>query len=165
MDPTDFVTSASSLFDRFRGYLSLRSDAEALVRLVAIECRRNLALLSALRLDSLEEQNDPDFLAVADLLETEALESLFAIGPKESKARELLAQRANEIPPNGAEEALPAELLLRIYVRMTAMQKLRRLSRAGQGLREIRWRTRLANVERDLREAAQTLDRVLSERK
>ena len=46
-----------------------------------------------------------------------------------------------------------------------AMQKLLTLERAGKGLRELRFRTRLLNVERDLREAVAQLDRVLTEKK
>ena len=166
MTANDLLSTATGLFDRWRQYLSLRSDAEALVRLVAIECRRNLALLNALRLSELAEQSDPDFLTVAELLETEALEALFAIGPKEAKAREILAQRIDTtLVDDEPDEDLPSELLLRIYVRITAMQKLLRLSRLGNGLRDIRWRTRLRNAARDLREAVSGLDRALSERK
>ena len=98
------------------------------------------------------------------VLETEALESMFAIGPKETKAREILSQRV-EVTEADGDEDLPAELLLRIYVRITAMQKLLSFSRAGRGLRDIRWRTRLKNAESDLREAVRGLDRVLSEKK
>lgn len=165
MGPDDFISTAGSLFERWRQYLALRGDAEALVRLVAIECRRNLAVLSALRLDS-AEQSDPDLLAVAAVLESEALESLFAVGPKENKARKILAQPAAPSKvADDADEDLPGELLLRIYVRLTAMQKLLRLPRVGAALREIRWRTRLSNVESDLRTAVAGLDRVLSEKK
>jgi len=159
------LTGALSLLDRWAQYLNLKADAQALIRLNAIECRRNLALLNALRLEDTSTQTDPDFLQIAKLLETEALESLYAIGPKENKARVLLSQRVD--PKNGDSQDdadLPGELLLRIYVRITAMQKLVGLVRAGDGLRDIRWRTRLKNLESDLRQAVTALDITLTQK-
>jgi hypothetical protein len=164
MSTGDLLSVASSLFDRWRHYLSLRDEGEALVRLSAIECRRNLGLLSALRLDETASQSDPDFPAVAELLETSALEALFAVGPAEKRARELLSQTP-EAEGEDKEPDLPAELLLRIYVRITAMQKLLTLVRAGKGLRDLRWRTRLLNLKSDLRQAVGLLDSTLRARK
>lgn len=158
-----------SLVDRWVRYLSLKDDAQALMRLNAIEIRRNLALLNALRLDDKTDQSDPDYVQIVRVLETGALESLFAIGPKEAKAREMLSQRADvkgEGDKGEKDDAdLPAELLLRIYVRVTAMQKLASIVAAGGALRDIRWRTRLKNLEGDLRQATKALDLALTAKK
>lgn len=161
------LSGALSLFERWGQYLNLKADAQALIRLNAVECRRNLALLNALRLKDTSSQMDPDFLQVVRLLETAALESLFAIGPRESKAHALLSKRveAGSDDAQNDDADLPNELLLRIYVRITAMQKLAGLVRTGEGLRDIRWRTRLLNLGSDLRVAVAGLDDTLTQKK
>ncbi len=142
----DVLGIAGGLFDRWQQYREAREDAAALVRLLYIECRRNLALLDALNLDG--SQDDPDYVNVAQGLETAILEQVFMTGEKQTKAldkiRQQTASSSEEIPVN------TTDALMRLYVKITTVQKISRLDADGKALKAIHYRTRLKNVKQQL---------------
>jgi hypothetical protein len=161
--------AASDLYERWREMQGLRKDAEALRRLMLLECRRNLALLEALKLDGDAAQDDPALKHVAQELEVKVLEQLFLPGKGAAKMlaeleavdRELLEASDHDELEAGQPEREGADsmsLLMRLYVRCVAVQKLARLPAEGEALRAIRFRTRLANIRRWNRSLVPALD-------
>ncbi|HEV8246823.1 MAG TPA: hypothetical protein VGP93_13690 [Polyangiaceae bacterium] len=135
------------LYERFRQWQDARDDAEALEKLVCLELRRNLALLDALRLED-APQDSAAFLEAAKLLESEVLEQVFLPGKGSSRLRERLDRRAADSDPDDDGDSVPVtNYLMRLYVRIVAIQKIAALSQEAQGLRKIRYGTRLCNIQ------------------
>lgn len=141
------VGAASRVFDRWQEHRKLRQDAEALHRLLQLECRRNLALLGALRPDD-DSQDDPAYRHVAKQLEVDILEQLFLPGKASLTMLERL-EKATEDPAQDEDppdQTDPTGLLMRLYVRIVTVQKLADMPVEGDALRRIRFRTRLDNI-------------------
>jgi hypothetical protein len=147
---------ANSLFDRWRDYRAVRQEASALIRLLYLECRRNLALLDALKLDG--AQDDADYVEVAHALETAILEQVFLVGEKQTKVLEHLRKKPEGAEDEDAHDAPDA--LMRLYVRVTALQKIASLSAKGHALRSINYRKRLENVKKRLLDIVPDLETI-----
>ncbi len=137
-----------SLYERYRQWQGARDDAEALEKLLCLELRRNLALLDALRLDD-APQDSAAFLEAAKLLETEVIEQVFLPGKGSLSLRERLdeQERERDTEQDDDGDSVPmTNHLMRLYVRIVAIQKVAALPQDAQGLRKIRYGTRLCNI-------------------
>ncbi len=134
------------LYERYLQWQGARDDAEALEKLLCLELRRNLALLDALRLDD-APQDSAAFLETAKLLETEVLEQVFLPGKGSLRLRQRLDERELENEQDDDGDSVPmTNFLMRLYVRIIAIQKVAALPQDAQGLRKIRYGTRLCNI-------------------
>jgi hypothetical protein len=134
------------LYERYRQWVDAREDAEALEKLLCLELRRNLALLDALRLDD-APQDSSAFLEAAKLLETEVIEQIFLPGKGSARLRERLDEREAEGEQDDDGDSVPVtNYLMRLYVRIIAIQKIAALPQDAQGLRKIRYATRLCTI-------------------
>jgi hypothetical protein len=156
-----FASVVGGLYERYRQWVDARNDAEALTRLVCLELRRNLALLDALRIDDAPEDSAA-FLEATKLLETELLEQIFLPGKGSARLRERLDE-----PKDGEDEAeddgdsVPmTNHLMRLYVRIIAIQKLAALPQDAEGLRKIQYGRRLRHIRA---RAAEALERIEAE--
>lgn len=152
------IGAIGSVFDRWKKLNDTKIEREVLLKLLYIESRRNLALLDAIRLDG-EEQDDADYLSVAEELETAILEH-YLMGKEDSRGA--LAKFVGVL--TFADEPLsepPKDTLMSIYVRITALQKICRLPMKGTVLKNIRYRTRLQNLKSSLVELVKFLGQEL----
>lgn len=149
------------LYERYRQWVDARNDAEALTKLVCLELRRNLALLDALRLDDAAEDSEA-FLEATKLLETELLEQIFLPGKGAARLRERLdAPRDQDGDEDEDGDSVPmTNHLMRLYVRIVAIQKLAALPQDAEGLRKIRYGRRLRHIRA---RAAEALERIEAE--
>lgn len=141
----DVAKAVSTLWERWEAYRTLRGEQDSLRHLLSLEIRRNLALLDALKLDG--DQDNDALRSIAGELETDVLEQVFA----PTKAARSVRETLDEVDPDADEEATAKSVLMNLYVRIIAVQKLARLPKELEGLRDIQYRTRLQNVRRTLR--------------
>jgi len=163
IDTAQAVASAmGGLYDRYRQWVDARNDVEALTGLVCLELRRNLALLDALRIDDAPEDSAA-FLQATQLIETEVLEQIFLPGKGSARLRERLdAPSAKDRDAEDDDDSVPmTNHLMRLYVRIIAVQKLSALPQDAQGLRRIRYGQRLRHIRA---RAAEALERIEADR-
>jgi hypothetical protein len=146
----------SGLWERWEAYKSLRNEKASLRHLLSLELRRNLALLGAVRLDD-GEQDGPALRAIAAELETDILEQVFAPTKAAADVRKELDQ-AEEPKPSEDDGPTTKSLLMNLYVRVTAVQKLAALPADLGGLRKIQFRTRLRHVAETYRALVARVD-------
>ncbi len=155
-----FASVVGGLYERYRQWVDARNDAEALTKLVCLELRRNLALLDALRIDDAPEDSAA-FLEASKLLETEVLEQIFLPGKGSARLRERL-DGSNEEDDADDEaddgDSVPmTNHLMRLYVRIIAIQKLAAIPQDAPGLRKIQYGRRLRHIRA---RAAEALERI-----
>lgn len=156
MDALETVHRAlSGLWERWEAYKSLRNEKASLRHLLSLELRRNLALLGAVRLDE-GEQDGAALRAIALELETDILEQVFAPTKAAAAVRDSLD--VTEEPNAGDDEPSTKSLLMNLYVRVTAVQKLATLPADLDGLRKIQFRTRLRHVADTVRKLVARVD-------
>ena len=153
----------SELIDRIGKWRQLGNDVSTKLRLLYLECRRNLALLSTLHLgDDAREvpQDDPDYRAVIPHLETEVLELAFFEGRENEgffkvleetlkPGEETALKDMDDAATRGSRTLLHEAVAL--YVSVTTLRKLAALPGKGQASREIQFKTRLRNIRASLR--------------
>jgi len=153
-----FASVFGGLYERYRQWIDARNDAEALTKLVCLELRRNLALLDALRIDDAPEDSEA-FLEASKLLETEVLEQIFLPGKGSAKLRESLDGQDKDDDEDDDGDSVPmTNHLMRLYVRIIAVQKLAALPQGAQGLRKIRYGQRLRHIRARAAEALQRIE-------
>lgn len=149
---------ASGLFDRWKRAREVGDFREASIRLLAIEIRRNLAVLDALRSDA--AQDDPDYRALAALLDTSVTEQILMAESVSVKVMQKLGKL--ELPDEANHEKgnaeIAADVLTRVYVRIATVQALARVEPRGEALRAIRYRERLHNIRCSLVALLEALD-------
>lgn len=161
MITTDVITGlVGSLWGRWQEYQKLRGNEEALQHLLMLECRRNLALIGAVRLDADTPNDTPAYRLIAAEFESAVLEQLFL--PEKASRNTLDVLRGLSLGKNAEEpdarELAASNLAMSVYVRMTALQKLARLPTETEGLRAIRYRQRLEHLRDDLLSIVQALE-------
>jgi hypothetical protein len=154
-----FVSVVGGLYERYRQWVDARNDADALTKLVCLELRRNLALLDALRIDDDPEDSEA-FLEASKLLETELLEQIFLPGKGSARLRERLdePQKDDDEPEDDADSVPMTNHLMRLYVRIIAVQKLAVLPQGARGLRKIRYGQRLRHIRARTAEALERIE-------
>jgi hypothetical protein len=153
------VSVVGGLYERYQQWVDARQDAEALTRLLCLELRRNLALLDALRLDDAPEDS-PAFLEACRLLETEVLEQIFLPGKGSARLRGRLDEVSDDEQSEDDDSVPLTNHLMRLYVRVIAVQKLSALPQNAEGLRKIRYGERLRRIRS---RSAQALIRIESD--
>ncbi|HVJ17733.1 MAG TPA: hypothetical protein VM686_20065 [Polyangiaceae bacterium] len=154
-----FASVFGGLYERYRQWTDARNDAEALTKLVCLELRRNLALLDALRIDDAPEDSAA-FLEASKLLETEVLEQIFLPGKGSARLRERLdePQDDNDDEADDGDAVPMTNHLMRLYVRIIAIQKLSALPQDAPGLRKIQYGRRLRHIRARASEALQRIE-------
>lgn len=159
-----FYNPITDLYDRIGKWKQLQDDLATKVRLLYLECCRNLALLNSLNLSrsgTKAKIDDPDFLAAAAALEVEILEMIFFEGEKNSKFFKLLSKKIEMQPeesdaaplPPGAETSAERNIIqaaVSLYISIATLKKVAVMPRTGKALKRINFRTRLANIRTNL---------------
>jgi hypothetical protein len=142
----------SGLVDRWSRVRNANLDAEALVRLLLLEARRNREILTVAV--GAKEPLPPSVLwEVPLVLQTEVIEAV--LGQGEVSANALTAVR--RLKASGSENDLEGvDLLTNIYVRMVALQGLGTINKRN-ALAKVRIELRLKNLRSDLERLIKTL--------
>ena len=80
--PSKLYNPITNLIDRMAEWKQLKNDVNTKLRLLYLECMRNLALLETLDLDTDHDDiptDDEDYLSMAECLDIEILEMIFWI--------------------------------------------------------------------------------------
>lgn len=132
------------IIDRWTRAKAAKVDAAALVRLLRLEARRNLAVLEVTsgRHDAFEGER---LWEVATVLEVEVLEAVLGQGETAMKAFRAL----RTLPVHESEDTRDgADFLTSLYVRIKTLQSLALLNAKGP-LSWVRVDTRLGNLRQD----------------
>lgn len=156
MDLTSVVPAAGtalrlvgSLIDRYRQSAEVRVDADALMRLLLLEARRNAEVLRVVVGGS--EPCAPDVLwGSVPLLSVEVLEALLSRDVNATRA--LAALRGLTTTPESDDDSVDvpdaATFAMRLYVRATALAALATLN-SHTPLPSVRIALRLRNLHKD----------------
>ena len=113
-----------------------------------------------MRCDRTPAQDDPDYRALAALLDTSVTEQILMAESVSVKVMQKLGKL--ELPDEAEHEKGSAEIagdvLTRVYVRIATVQALARVEPRGEALRAIRYRERLHNIRWSLVTLLQALD-------
>lgn len=163
----------TDLYDRIAKWKQLKDDVAIKVRLLYLECSRNLALLSTINLDRAGSEikfDDADYIAIMSYLEIEILEMLFFEGEKNSKFFKLLNTRMDTTleDPNlekqsaGSKDRTPPTVIqacVSLYVSIDTLKKISKMPRKGSAMKKVNFRTRLRNIRSNFLAIVEMLSR------
>jgi hypothetical protein len=133
------------LVDRWHGVKQADLDEKALIRLLTIECRRNLAILEV-AVARKEPLSDKALWQVPSVLQVEAVEAILGQGKAAVGAFAKL-EKATLTDTDAGDAA--AGVLMALYARISALQALAAMN-ATAPLSKVRIKQRLANLHADL---------------
>lgn len=146
MSIADLVASLpSSLLSRYEQWQRAKLDARALLQLLLLEARRNIAILDV-AVGAVEPLDNDALWEVPTILSTEVLEALLSRDTRSEKALDSLRRLPPTTPDGDDPDAMT--LTLRIHTRATALQALSRLNQKSP-LSKVRIKTRIENLRRD----------------
>ena len=145
---------ATSLIDRWVAGKRARLNAKALVRLLRLEARRNLAILDvAIRIDG--PDSAPQLWEAATLLQVEVIETILGQGEISARAfREVEKLRISD-PEKGQDGA---GFLMSLYVRVISLRALAHLN-SKSPLRTVKIELRLKHMRDDFLDLVKTLNK------
>jgi hypothetical protein len=140
------------MVDRWRGVEISQMDEKAMVRLLVLECRRNLAVLDV-AIGRKEPLSAKALWLVPAVLQTDALEAVLGQGQAAAGAFKLLGNlKSGSELLNGPH----AGILANIYVRITALQSLCAINDHAP-LSRVKIKLRLTTLRADLKAVLVTL--------
>jgi hypothetical protein len=148
----------SDVYDRLSKWRDLRRETHTKLRLLFLECRRNLEILEVIELEKTNgiHTDDEDFKSAANALSIEVIEMVF-LGEKGSgKLYEILRKkmRVTETTGHGEDEDESHEremsvmqAIVYLYVKIATLKKILSIERKGSALKKIYYRSRLSNIK------------------
>ncbi len=162
-------------WDRFRQWRELRRNVHAVVRLLYLEALKNYELLKCIKLEPGKvRQDDADYFAVIEQLDTSIMEFIFLEGEKSSKIVDILANKSRIVREKGEDEDGEEDIklihvVIFVYLKIDVLKKLAAMATDTGGgppraskeraLKAVRYKTRLANVKSNLAEIIETLEK------
>ena len=150
----------TDILDRIVKWRRLKNDLHTTLRLLYLECRRNLELLGIVELDKTDgiPTSDEDFRTIILCLETEILEMVFLEGEKNRKMYELLRRKLkiNELDDEEEKGNGPVRkvsviyAIVFLYVKIHTLKKIALMEKKGKALRKIYFRARLRNIKENM---------------
>mgnify|MGYP003383483757 CR=1 FL=1 len=133
------------IVDRWGSAKSLQLDERAMLRLLLLESRRNLAVLDV-AIGRREPLSTKALWLVPAVLQTDALEAVLGQGKAEARSFEKLKKL---VVGDDASVAQSSSALANVYVRITAMQSLSAINGEAP-LGRVQIKQRLTNLQKDL---------------
>jgi hypothetical protein len=134
------------LVDRWQAVRDAEMDEKAMIRLLLLECRRNLAVLDV-AVGRKEPIVDEALWHVPSVLQLDALEAVLGQGKAAAGVFKVLKDVAMTNPEVSLQHS---GALSSLYVRITSLQGLSFVNSRAP-LTKVRIRQRLVNLERDIR--------------
>ena len=147
------LISVDSLLTRASQFFQLRKDKGALLRLLKLEVRINTVLLEPFFRDPADKPTDEMVVAIANELETDVIEQVFAVGAAHTATFSQLKDL--QFRDEGSDHPV-AGGLMSLSVRMNALKKFGRLKKEHISPKVLLW-VRLRNVYTDLKRVGEAL--------
>ena len=144
----------TGVIDRWAAAKNAKLDAKALVRLLLLEARRNLAILDA-TIGAEDADSHARSWQAATVLQVEVIETILGQGETSAKAFSEVEKLRISDPDEGQDGA---DFLTSLYVRVTALQSLALLNRKTP-LKKVRIELRLKNMRNDFLLLVKTLNK------
>lgn len=148
----DINSLGGQLLDRSFQWVQAKQDNDSKIRMLYLECLRNLGLLDCLNLESpkASKSNDPDFIAVAKLIDVGIIELVFAEGKRnhllfKSLSKTVSVNLDNTEQEDDKDPKTLLEALLYLYKKSFVLSKLIAVEKKGNALKRINFRVRLHN--------------------
>lgn len=157
----------SKAFHAWTIQLQLSGSAEAVLRMLYLECRYNLAVLEALNFDHSATRGEHAFRAAAQHLQTVVMANIFSTAGESKKALSILKQEVElqlaDGDAKGTSRIKHVSILsacVFVHVRVQALNSISNFARreVGRGVRQIRFKTRLLNVQAAIAQIANALE-------
>jgi hypothetical protein len=147
-------TLLGGMVDRWRAAAQSSMDIDAMLRLLVLEVRRNLAILDV-AVGHKAPLPPAELWLVPTLLQTEMIEAILGRGAAQTGAFRVLSKVS--LPSDSEDDAGGAGTLATLYVRITTLQSLAVLERQAS-LSRIKIQLRLANLRTALRVTLNVLE-------
>ena len=147
--------------DRYGKWKQLGDDVDAKIRLLYLECRRNLALLDCLSMEKrrMTGTENAALLKIIPLLDTSIIEMAFMDDQKGKKLFEILnkgvdlklsekrtAKREKQ-PGKDKRRSTRIKVAMYIYTSVKVLEGLNRLNAEGKMLRRLDYKKRISNIK------------------
>ena len=146
--------------DRYSKWKQLGDDVDAKIRLLYLECRRNLALLDCLRMEKgrMTKTESAALLKIIPLLDTSIIEMAFMDDQKGKKLFDLLNKEVDlklteERTIKSEKQAgkikrrqTRIKVAMRIYTSVKVLEGLSRLNADEKMLRKLDYKRRISNI-------------------
>ena len=146
--------------DRYSKWKQLGDDIDAKIRLLYLECRRNLALLDCLRMEKgrMTKTESAALLKIIPLLDTSIIEMVFMDDQKGKKLFELLnkevdlklnEERTIKIERQAGkikQRQTRIKVAMYIYTSVKVLEGLSRLNADEKMLRKLDYKRRISNI-------------------
>ncbi|HCU67996.1 MAG TPA: hypothetical protein DGF30_01940 [Desulfomicrobium sp.] len=147
--------------DRYSKWKQLGDDVDAKIRLLYLECRRNLALLDCLRMEKgrMTGTESAALLKIIPLLDTSIIEMAFMDDQKGKKLFELLNKEVDlklteERTIKSEKQAgkikrrqTRIKVAMHIYTSVKVLEGLNRLNTDGKMLKRLDYKKRISNIK------------------
>lgn len=155
----EVLNTAVDIFDRISKWNTITGNSKAKLRLLYLECQKNLTLIDSLNLNK-NDEIDNDYISIINCIETDILEMIFFEGKESKKFLEILKKTIikknieNEV--DGIEEKSMKALTF-VYIKIDVLKKLTTIKNEGIALRKINFKVRLKNIRDGLLKIVKTL--------
>lgn len=159
----EYFGIGTDVLDRYTKWHNLKRDVNAKIRLLYLECRRNLALLDCINTDKLNDEAClSDLLKLMLLFETDILEMIFMDGEKGNKLfdiflKPIVAEKENEDDSEKKEMRTFVQAAMFIYVQASVLKKLGKPDIKASVLKKINYKVRISNLKKALSEIVKNL--------
>jgi hypothetical protein len=154
----NYYNLLTDVFERLSKWRQLKNEIHTKLRLLYLECRRNLELLNVIELDNPEGilTDDEDYKSTANALQTEVLEMVFLDGRPNNKLYESLRKNFKYTEISEGEDGAPnkkeqhasvIQAVVYLYVKIDSLKKILGIERKGSAHKKIYIRARLANIK------------------
>lgn len=141
-----FSNVLSSLVTKLLSGTAKKREARALIDLLALELRHNIALIDTLRLEEGQAQWTAAAAAIASRIRADVLNMVFL--PHESN--QAFRKQVRDLPlpeeDDSGQRPFAGDALESLWVRIRTVQALGGMGTAPEGMKDIRLRQRLTNL-------------------
>ncbi len=148
----------SDVYDRLSKWRDLKREIHTKLRLLYLECRRNLEMLEVVELEKTNGiyTDDEDFKSVANALSIDVLEMVFLEEKGSGKLYEILRKKMSvtETIKHGEDgdesrdrDMSVMQAIVYLYVKIATLRKILAIEKKGVALKKIYLRSRLSNIK------------------
>jgi hypothetical protein len=154
----NYYNLLTDVYERLSKWKQLRNEIHTKLRLLYLECRRNLEILEVVELEQTNHihTDDEDYKSVIKALGTDILEMVFLEGKSSNKLYESLRKefKFREIGEHddkeqaGREESVSVmQAIVYLYVKIDTLKKILAIEKKGSALKKVYLRSRLSNIK------------------
>ena len=154
----NYYNVLTDVFDRLARWKGLKNEIHTKLRLLYLECRRNLELLQIVELENTDgiHTDDEDYKSVVRALGTEVLEMIFLDGRANNRLYESLrhgfrfreiAEHENHAVSSNDRHVSLIQAVVYLYVKIDTLKKILTIEKKGNALKKVYLRARISNIK------------------